>query len=194
MKEAPPRPSRLRRLSDEEIELWAQIAATVTPRPGASLPERLAVPAPTLLVARPADPKPFAAPAARTAVPPPFAPLERNLKRKLARDRMTADAALDLHGFRQDDAYGMLRQFLLRAQAEGARVVLVVTGKGSRGGDTFGAPGVLRRAVPLWLALPDFRPLVVGFEEAGRPHGGAGALYVRLRRRTRGREDVEGRR
>jgi DNA-nicking Smr family endonuclease len=26
---------------------------------------------------------------------------------------------------------------------------------------------------------------VLGFEEAGRAHGGAGALYVRLRRRER---------
>ena len=115
---------------------------------------------------------------------PPFAPLERTLKRKLSRGRMTADAALDLHGFRQEEAYGALHAFLYRSQGEGARVVLVVTGKGSRGGDVFGNAGVLRRAVPMWLALPDFRPIVIGFEEAGRPHGGAGALYVRLRRRT----------
>ncbi|HEX5866107.1 MAG TPA: Smr/MutS family protein, partial [Beijerinckiaceae bacterium] len=42
--------------------------------------------------------------------------------------------------------------------------------------------GVLRRVVPHWLRLPDLRPLVVGFEEAAVRHGGAGALYVRLRR------------
>jgi DNA-nicking Smr family endonuclease len=41
---------------------------------------------------------------------------------------------------------------------------------------------VLRRMVPEWLARPDLRDLVVGFEEAGRRHGAAGALYVRLRR------------
>jgi DNA-nicking Smr family endonuclease len=41
---------------------------------------------------------------------------------------------------------------------------------------------VLRRQVPLWLALPDLRGMVVGFEQAHIGHGGEGALYVRLRR------------
>jgi DNA-nicking Smr family endonuclease len=43
-------------------------------------------------------------------------------------------------------------------------------------------PGVLRRLTPHWLRAPDMRAIVIGFEEAGRGHGGAGALYVRLRR------------
>ena len=187
--QAPPlRTPRLRRLSDDEIELWTQIAASVTPRPGARLPQRLTLPPPP-----PTSPGRAAPPAAAVAqlpkqpAPQPFAPLDRALRRKLSRGRMTADAAIDLHGLRQDEAYGALRHFLLDSQREGARVVLVVTGKGSRGGDPLsiiGAPGVLRRSVPLWLALPDFRPLVIGFEEASRPHGGAGALYIRLRRRS----------
>jgi DNA-nicking Smr family endonuclease len=42
---------------------------------------------------------------------------------------------------------------------------------------------VLRRVVPHWLRLPELRALVLGFEEAAPQHGGAGALYVRLRRR-----------
>ena len=182
---APTRPTRLRKLSDEEIELWTQVAATVTPRPDSSLPERILAPAAGEPEPK-SQPAPIvtAIPSARAPAPPPFAPLEKTLKRKLSRGRMTADAALDLHGFRQEEAYGALHAFLYRSQGEGARVVLVVTGKGSRGGDVFGNAGVLRRAVPLWLALPDFRAMVIGFEEAGRPHGGAGALYVRLRRRA----------
>ena len=185
--EAPVRSPRLRRLSDDEIELWTQIAASVTPRPGAHLPQRLTMPPPatTQPLKLASAPAPIATPPKQPATQP-LAPLERALKRKLSRGRMTADAAIDLHGYRQDQAYSALRQFLLGAQRDGARVVLVVTGKGSRGGDplsAMGAPGVLKRSVPLWLALPDFRPLVIGFEEAGRPHGGAGALYVRLRRK-----------
>jgi DNA-nicking Smr family endonuclease len=43
----------------------------------------------------------------------------------------------------------------------------------------------LRRQVPLWLEAPDFRGLVVGFDTAHAGHGGAGALYVRVRRRRR---------
>jgi len=79
--------------------------------------------------------------------------------------------------------------FLLDAQANGHGVVLVITGKGDPErlaglGAAFGeGRGVLRRAVPLWLAEPDLRGVVLGFESAGRRHGGEGALYVRIRRR-----------
>jgi DNA-nicking Smr family endonuclease len=61
--------------------------------------------------------------------------------------------------------------------------VLVVTGKG--GGGT-GAPrgeGVLRRDAPRWLGVPPMAQLVVGVFEAHVRHGGAGALYVYLRKR-----------
>lgn len=183
---------RLRRLSDEEIELWLSVASSVSRRAGASIPERLAKPMP--IVEEPvAAPKPAPAPPPKAASGKlPLAPLERKLKHKLSRGRMTADAAIDLHGFRQAEAYAALVRFLQNAQREGARVVLVVTGKGARvyGDDRVGygggEVGVLRRAVPLWLGLPEFRALVIGFEEAGRPHGGSGALYVRLRRSVRG--------
>jgi DNA-nicking Smr family endonuclease len=64
--------------------------------------------------------------------------------------------------------------------------VLVITGKGRGAEDQHEAPfGVLRRAVPQWLREPDLRSLVVGFEEATATHGGAGALYVRIRRAGR---------
>jgi DNA-nicking Smr family endonuclease len=59
--------------------------------------------------------------------------------------------------------------------------VLVITGKG-RTSAAASERGVLRRQVPLWLSLPEFRSLVVGFEEAHIGHGGEGALYVRIRR------------
>ena len=56
--------------------------------------------------------------------------------------------------------------------------MLVITGKGTAGGER----GVLRRQVPQWLSLPEFRTFVIGFEEAHIGHGGEGALYVRIRR------------
>jgi DNA-nicking Smr family endonuclease len=87
----------------------------------------------------------------------------------------------------QAQAHGALIQFLRRAQAAGHGIVLVVTGKGApSGAHGFPGPaaerGILRRMVPQWLALPDLRPLVLGFDEAGPRQGGGGALYVRLRR------------
>ncbi len=117
--------------------------------------------------------------------PPPFAPLERRLRQKLARGRAAPDAALDLHGMRRQEAFAALREFLARAQIEGASLVLVVTGKGARATSEDGTAGILRKSVPTWLRGAEFRSIVAGFEEASRPHGGAGALYVRLRRRDR---------
>jgi DNA-nicking Smr family endonuclease len=112
---------------------------------------------------------------------PPLAPLGRRMKQRVARGKEKIDARLDLHGYTQSEAHGALLRFLRAANARDARLVLVITGKG-RGGEM----GVLRRQVPQWLGLPEFRGLVVGFEDAHIAHGGEGALYVRVRRAARG--------
>jgi DNA-nicking Smr family endonuclease len=93
---------------------------------------------------------------------------------------------------RQREAHRALRSFLLGAQARGLRYVRIITGKG--GSDEpdarpfhLDAPdprGVLKRLVPAWLNEPELAAVIVGFTPAGRRHGGAGALYVHLRRRN----------
>jgi DNA-nicking Smr family endonuclease len=115
---------------------------------------------------------------------PPLAPIERRLKRDLSRGRAAIDAALDLHGLTQAEAHQALRGFLRHSQARGARLVIVVTGKGAPldEGHWSNERGVLKRLTPQWLRESDLRSVVLGFEEAGRAHGGSGALYVRLRR------------
>ena len=172
----PPR-RRTRKLTEEEIALWAEVARGVRRRPGA-LPAQEPPPAPSSAIAPPLRPR---TETHRPAGPPPLAPLERKLKRDLARGRGEIDAALDLHGLTQAEAHHTLRGFLAAAQARGDRLVIVVTGKG-RASSWLDEPGVLRRLAPHWLRAPDLRGIVLGFEEAGRAHGGAGALYVRLRR------------
>lgn len=209
---------RLRRLTDEEIELWLGVAKSIAPLP-ARAPRQLSRPKlenfakeldqlgeeapvePQQARKEPpkassADPAPVSgsnlsrsdAPA-RPAATPRLAPLERRLRQKLSRGRLAPDAAIDLHGMRSHEACIALRRFLLRAQIDGARLVLVVTGKGERGSAEEGAGGVLRRSVPQWLRGSEYQSVVVGFEEASRPHGGAGALYVRLRRLDRVRPE-----
>jgi DNA-nicking Smr family endonuclease len=123
-----------------------------------------------------------ASPAPEPAKPstPPITPLGRRLRQRVARGREPIDARMDLHGLTQAQAHAALARFLRAASARGARLVLVITGKGGRGD---GERGVLRRQVPHWLALPEFRDLVIGFEDAHIAHGGEGALYVRVRRR-----------
>ena len=61
-------------------------------------------------------------------------------------------------------------------------MVLVITGKGLRGDTGDRERGVLKRMVPMWLGMPEFRGYVTGFEGAGIGHGGEGALYVTLRK------------
>jgi DNA-nicking Smr family endonuclease len=111
--------------------------------------------------------------------------LERRQKQRVARGRDAIDARIDLHGMTQSEAHDALRRFLRGAQANGAKIALVVTGKGTRSAARDGGSerGVLKRQVPMWLALPEFRPFIVGFDDAHVSHGGQGALYVRLRRR-----------
>jgi DNA-nicking Smr family endonuclease len=111
---------------------------------------------------------------------PPLAPIGRREHAQLSRGKKEIDARIDLHGMTQTRAHRALFGFLQRAHHEGSTFVLVITGKGKIGGES--ERGVLRRQVPQWLALPEFRALVVGFEEAHIGHGGEGALYVRVRR------------
>ena len=105
-------------------------------------------------------------------------PLERPVKRKIAKGRLALEARIDLHGMIQSEAHGFLLGFLIKAHERGLRHVLVITGKGT----SLGSDGALKRAVPLWFALPEFRPLISSYEPAARNHGGEGALYVRLAR------------
>jgi DNA-nicking Smr family endonuclease len=182
--------SRRRPLSDEDEALWSGYARSITPLPPAkSKPQPKSAPQPKPMAPAARDVKPTPGITARhvpvlPAKSPALAPFDRRSKQRLARGRDAIDARIDLHGMTQTEAHHALASFLRRAQADGARTVLVVTGKGagksSRGDDV--ARGVLRRQVPLWLALPEFRPLIVGFDEAHVSHGGQGALYVRLRR------------
>ena len=174
--------SRARRtLTRAERRLWAEVARTFTPLKGRVLPDAPEPEAVPVLAPPPASPwRPAPAPA-RAPAPPPLVPLERDALRALRR-RGSVDAVIDLHGMRQAEAHDRLIGFLHRARASGHGLVLVVTGKGGEDGSLFDARGVLRRAVPHWLARPDLRPLILGFEPAARHHGGAGALYVRLRR------------
>jgi DNA-nicking Smr family endonuclease len=119
--------------------------------------------------------------AAARPSPPPLAPLGRRERSHLSRGRKEIEARLDLHGMTQTRAHRVLQDFLRRAHADGLTFVLVITGKGKMTGAE-SERGVLRRQVPQWLALPEFRTMVVGFEEAHIGHGGEGALYVRIRR------------
>ena len=171
---------RRRVLSYEERVLWTTVTKAIAPLRATTRlapDEETETTADLVKTPRPAGPKQASPPLAPHKPASPLTPLSRRMKRGVARGQHAIDGKLDLHGLTQSEALGALLGFLRNAQARAARLVLVITGKG-RGGE----PGVLRRHVPQWLGLPEFRSLVVGFEEAHIGHGGEGALYVRIRR------------
>ena len=175
--------SRRRQVSDEEKALWRAVTRSVSPLRGR---RKEAEPATARAEPKPASRSPSPPhPVAVTHRPAPkpkepaLAPIDRRAKQKLARGTHAIDARIDLHGRTQSEAHAALLGFLHRAQARGAKTVLVITGKG---GNRAGERGVLKRQVPMWLALPEFRGMVVGFGDAAVGHGGEGALYVRVRR------------
>jgi DNA-nicking Smr family endonuclease len=181
--------SRKRALSDEERTLWDTVTRAVKPlRRRRVKAEEVETPAPATLKAAPKAAKqspvkgPAPKPAAPRSAPPPLAPIDRKLKQKLGRGTKAIDARIDLHGMTQADAHAALSHFLRRAQRDGASVVLVITGKGAVASDPYAERGVLKRQVPHWLESGEMRSFVVGFESAGIGHGGAGALYVRVRK------------
>ena len=182
----------IRRLTSEERELWEQLRRSVRPLRPEPTPPSKPTPAKAEAELTAAPPRNAAqslgSPPAVPPATPPLAGLEPRTRRRLARGLTEVEARLDLHGMRQERAFSALFAFLRHAQLRGSKLVLVITGKGREGHDS---RGVLRNAVPGWLSRPDFRHLVVGFEDAGRRHGGAGALYVRLRRRKEGRRTSE---
>jgi DNA-nicking Smr family endonuclease len=191
------RDGRRRVLSYEERVLWTTITKAITPlrdAPAAAVVEPVdAEPAkprkaPPVFVKpakahKPVTPTAPAKPAAPAKTVPVIEPLGRRMRRSLARGKEGIDARIDLHGLTQAQAHDALLRFLRTASARDARLVLVITGKGKRSdGDGERERGVLRRQVPQWLNQPEFRDVVIGFEDAHIAHGGEGALYVRVRR------------
>lgn len=178
-----------RPLKPEDMRVWGLVAATVHPLPGRATPKAAAgadthsAPAPR------GGGEAFRAPALKAPAghPPPRTAhkatrdqtIEPNRRHRIVREREPIGARLDLHGLDQQRARAVLEGFLARAWDEGYRAVLIITGKGVKG------DGVLKRQAPEWLAAPHLAAMVAGISEAGRRHGGEGALYVALKRKPR---------
>lgn len=175
---------RRRVLSKEERVLWTTITKSIAPLrelPASDEHDATIAIAPVKSALKPG---PIARAFPEKKSPPPLTPLGRRMKQRVGRGKETIDGRLDLHGLTQSEAHSALLRFLRAAGSRGARLVLIITGKGgARAGE--GERGVLKRQVPQWLNLPEFRALIVGFEAAHIAHGGEGALYVRVRRDKR---------
>lgn len=187
-------------LTAEEEALWDHVTKGVKPARGKARVQKASPAADRAIERRLASAKAPAeaqgrakpAPARQDARPGPApAPLDRRSTRRIAAGRIEIDARIDLHGMRQTEAHRALRSFLERSRADGCRTVLIITGKGGPLRGTSSEPtdatgrdrGVLKTNVPRWLAEPELSALIIGFTAAHVRHGGAGALYVTLRRK-----------
>jgi DNA-nicking Smr family endonuclease len=187
--------TRRRLLSADEARLWHRVAATATP-----IHRERPVPAADEPAARSAEPALTKGKAAQAVVKLPgkrkceqpaaqrmaVAP-DASGHRKVRRGAVEIDGRIDLHGMRQAEAEAALSVFVVRKRLEGARCILVVTGKGRPvdPAEDFITPqaGVIRRRLPEWLSGAQIRPHISGYAPAHPRHGGSGAFYVLLKRR-----------
>jgi DNA-nicking Smr family endonuclease len=108
--------------------------------------------------------------------------LDQPTHKKITKGKVQLQTRVDLHGLTQEEAYPFLLNFLRHAYANHFRYALIITGKS---GGVYRSHGVLKHNVPRWLSTPPFRVYVNAFDDASRQHGGAGAIYVRLRQRNK---------
>lgn len=183
-----------RRLDPDELALWQRVAATVKPLAGRTSKPRRAE------GAGPVEPAPVLSKAQRGRVPPPRLPaatpvtqqkpladsLDGGWDRRLRRGAAQPEWTIDLHGHTLDSAQRLLDRILDQAIVEGIRVLLVITGKppreDPRGAD--GAPrrGLIRASIGNWLHSSRHAARIAAVRNAHPRHGGAGALYLILRR------------
>jgi DNA-nicking Smr family endonuclease len=105
--------------------------------------------------------------------------LDPHVVRRLKRGELAVQGHVDLHGMLKDEAKLELAAFLARSRQQGKRCVLVVHGRGLHSKDQV---PVLKEALKRWMATDRFARHVLAFSSA-RPHdGGAGAVYVLLKR------------
>jgi len=171
-----------RRLSAEERALWRKVVATVRPlEPGAAAaPEPGPDPPSQPTPARAATPRRVAAPAPAAR---PGTTLDSTWDRRLARGLVAPDSVVDLHGHDLATAYELIDRALDRSIAAGDRLLLLVTGKPPAAQARPGGRGAIRAAVGDWLAASSRAGHIAAVRNAAPRHGGAGALYIVLRRR-----------
>lgn len=173
-----------RRLSAHEIALWSRVAATVRPIAGKAAMPPAAPPQPPVAAPRrpaanptPIPPRPLH-PAAKPVIPVASATLDGGWDRKLRQGDIVPDRVIDLHGYTLEAAHHLLTQALDTADAQGQRIVLIITGKGRDN-----RPGRIKAELNHWLDSGNHRSGIAALRPAHPRHGGGGAFYLILRRR-----------
>lgn len=186
------------RFKEDDLAIWRKVQSSVRPLPHSDVSkarhEKAGTPAAKssanarVSFSKTTDPKAPPKPAKTYAPHAGVQGLQRAQRRALQKGQLEADARLDLHGLRLDDARLRLGFFLHEAARLGQSRVLVITGKGGHprhephGVET---SGVIRRAFPGWMHERELARLVSHYTPAHVKHGGEGAWYVFIRAEAR---------
>lgn len=181
-----------RRLSADEAAVWRRVAGSVR----AIRPAQLSIgtnalpPAPLIRVGGEQKCAPTSAPrlrgGGRIGSPAPVQnTLDGTWDKKIDTGRLTPDRTIDLHGYNLAAAHHRLDRGLDEAIRDGARVILLITGRPPRAGASridLPLRGIIRESVGDWLAASRHAGAIAAIRRAHPRHGGAGALYIVLRR------------
>ncbi|MFN0022528.1 MAG: Smr/MutS family protein [Parvularculaceae bacterium] len=195
-----------RDLSERERDLWGLVTKDVKPArkrkpaPAKAAAEPPANPPPANKAAKPVKrgttaiaaapiappPKPLLSRAKRPTVrlAPVFGGGDPKADKKAAKRLVPIDETLDLHGMTERSAHTRVLRFILGAQDRGARLVLVVTGKGERKGGE--GRGIIRTRFIDWVEAAPLRAVIARVAPAKPKDGGSGAFYVFLKRKSAG--------
>ncbi len=191
----------MRRLSPEERALWGQVAGTVKPirgranagapaQAGAGADVTAKTPHRPLPGRRPVYPEPPAQRVVeaqghiRAAHHPSANTLDGSWDKRLRLGQASPDFTIDLHGETLRSAHARLNHSLAIAIRHGARMILLITGRPARDNPRLPptSRGVIRASVMDWLTASAHAPHIAAIRGAHPRHGGAGALYVILKR------------
>lgn len=182
---------RGRHLSAEEQAIWARVARSARPLPGRDvtfldeIAQHIAMQeARTPVVNRISKPVPPVAAPLRPPVHRARDTLDGSWDKRIAKGDLQPDVSIDLHGETLATAHVRLNRGLEAALRQGHRIVLLVTGKPAVDNPRLPptSRGVIRASVGDWLAASPFSDRIAAIRNAHPRHGGAGALYVVLRR------------
>ncbi len=167
------------RVTEADRNIWALYLRAVDALPGREVVEPVAAPA---IIQAALDPPSRLLPPVRAvqrlgylAINEQPGGLDSSNWLRFKTGKLVAARKLDLHAHTAEQAFYKLRSFLSHAYADRVRVVEIVTGRGS-------GPegGVLKRELPIWLNLPELRPLILA---AAFPHAAnTGSVRLLLRR------------
>ena len=180
-----------KRLTLEDSEIWGRVTNSAKPLAKRArnysniFSQMVQSGTPETRLTNPSSPgqlRPGIAPAYRPTLQPAPTILPRQIDqkttKKISKGKISMDGKLDLHGYTQKDAHRALFDYIENAYFANKRTILVITGKGNLG------RGILRENVPKWLGEAAFTRLISGFGPSNPSHGGIGALYVRIRKKS----------